>query len=101
MIEVLKALLRLLNRKCLPAIINETRIVCSFSNIHSNNECVFRDSISFLILYKIHRWSHPWLFKLGINSRRFDTPHHTKRALFVQVPEKPSNRNAPTSSYSK
>jgi hypothetical protein len=33
--------------------------------------------------------------KLGVISPRFDTPHHTKRALFVQVPEKPSNRNAP------
>ena len=33
--------------------------------------------------------------KLGVNSCRFDTPHHTKRALFVQVPENPSNRNAP------
>ena len=33
--------------------------------------------------------------KLGVNSSRFDTPHHTKRALFVQVPENPTNRNAP------
>ncbi|MBE6184918.1 MAG: hypothetical protein E7150_11745, partial [Bacillus sp. (in: Bacteria)] len=27
------------------------------------------------------------------------TPHHTKRALFVQVPENPSNRNAPIEFY--
>ena len=26
--------------------------------------------------------------KLGVNSSRFDTPHHTKRTLFVQAPEK-------------
>ncbi|WP_281171384.1 hypothetical protein [Peribacillus kribbensis] len=28
------------------------------------------------------------VIKLGVNPRRFDTLHHTKRALFVQVPNK-------------
>ncbi|MBD8007697.1 hypothetical protein, partial [Bacillus norwichensis] len=31
----------------------------------------------------------------------FDTPHHTKRAFSVQVPENPSNRNAPFSNSSE
>ncbi|MCM3068532.1 hypothetical protein M3568_19660, partial [Priestia flexa] len=40
--------------------------------------------------------SPPWLTKLGVNSRYDLTPRIIPRGLFfVQVPENPSNRNAP------
>ncbi|MCM3441565.1 hypothetical protein, partial [Metabacillus halosaccharovorans] len=41
-------------------------------------------------------WSPPWLPKLGVNSVHDLTPRIIPRGLFfVQVPENPSNRNAP------
>ncbi|MED4718719.1 hypothetical protein, partial [Bacillus badius] len=73
---------------------------CSLHYVDPDNESEFRDLIYFLILFKIH-YGVLLGYKLGVISSRFDTPHHTKRALFVQVPENPSNRNAPFSKFNE
>lgn len=79
----------------LPRTPTKQAIMFFLCDIHANDKRVIRHLINLLVLGRIHVQSS-LVFKLGVNFP-IDTPNHTKRAFFIQVPEKTSNRNAPYS----